>query len=86
MKTVSAFTLGIVITVSFFICLGFSDSANNTKVSQYKIVEAENRIQDLERKVQSEIDSGWTPIGGLSVSELPRGTGTIVYLHQAVVK
>lgn len=86
MKSIAAFTLGILITACFFVCMGFSASGENSNVRQYKIVEALNRVDVLESKVQSEINSGWSPIGGLTVSELTRGDGKVVYLHQAMVK
>lgn len=86
MKASIAFTLGILVSICISICLGFTTPANDLKITQYKIIEAENRVQELERNVQSEINSGWTPLGGLAVSELPRGNSTVVYLHQAMVK
>jgi hypothetical protein len=86
MKASIAFTLGILVSVCISFCLGFTTSTNNLNITQYKIIEAENRVQELERNVQSEINSGWTPQGGLVVSELSRGGETIVYLHQAMVK
>ncbi len=86
MKTAMAFTLGIVITVSAFVCMGFTPSEGSSRISDYKIIEAENRIQELEAMVQSEIQSGWVPVGGISVSNLPRGNENVVYLHQSMVK
>lgn len=86
MKATVAFTLGIVITVCVFVCMGFASSEDNSKIRAYKIIEAENRIQDLESKVQSAIQSGWIPVGGVTVSSLPHGNSTTVYLHQSMVK
>ena len=86
MKSAVAFTLGIVITVSVFFCMGFASSEGNSRVRDYNIIKAENRIEELESKVQSAIQLGWAPVGGITVSKLPRGKSTVVYLHQPMVK
>lgn len=44
MKTIAAFTAGISLTIIIIACFGFSASSSNPGISQYKIIETENRI------------------------------------------
>lgn len=48
---------------------------------EYKILSGENS-QELERFVNSLIEQGWTPLGGVAVYQSPAGG----IFHQAMVK
>ncbi len=62
-----SFLIGLVLAALFFVLLG-AKAQEQEQVPQHYLVNSYQDVENLERWVNEQIQKGWKPVGGVSIS------------------